>query len=295
MKTDAAKSWFDLGVMLVLLAALIFMSGCKGGLFGGSHSPDVGTPPIIVYNTINHPGSRSITNNANTGTLSPMYQAPEGEVEAAPAAGTAYVTEPQMPASGAQNAGTQANKFGIQVINDGVKRTAETDLSAAAQLMAGNTQSNAGQTPATAQRQGTATPTATQTANPEHNPALQVNPATALTGQGTAQVTNPTSTLAGASSQPGAVTGGSGTGTATSGDRTDTTDRTDLTDRESVTAVTANADGTKTVTTASGKTMTGKAMGPFQSGTETVWVLLLADGTAVRLNATGANATALGQ
>jgi hypothetical protein len=49
------------------------------------------------------------------------------------------------------------------------------------------------------------------------------------------------------------------------------------------------------VTTASGKTLTGKAMGPFQSGTEEVWVLLLADGTAVRLNATGANATALGQ
>lgn len=283
----------SVAVVAVLVFLALAMSGCRGGLFGGAGA-EAGKPTIKLYEVNFAAGANSIAIIGSAGTQAPMYQGAEAATPAG--APLSMGVAGGLPgAAASENAGVNGGKYAMQTIKDGTKRLAETDASAAAQLMAGNTQSAGTQTPAQVQRQGTAAPTSTVTANPEHNPALQVNPATALTGQGTAQVTNPTSTLAGASSQPGAVTGGSGTGTATSGDRTDTTDRTDLTGGETATAVTANADGTKTVTTASGKTLTGKAMGPFQSGTEEVWVLLLADGTAVRLNATGANATALGQ
>ena len=212
MKASVRREWADAvpGLILLLSAALLLVAlcaGCRGGLLGGAGA-EAGRPTIKVYEVHFATGANSIANIGNAGTQSPMYQSPETATEKDGAG--PYFTGGTMPASGGTNAGTAQGKYVQQNVNDSNKRSAESDISAAAQLLAGNTQSTGTQTPAQVQRQGTATPTSTTTANPEHNPALQVNPATALTGQGTAQVTNPTSTLVGASSQPGAVTGGTG-------------------------------------------------------------------------------------
>jgi hypothetical protein len=309
-ETDKAKekttmNWkAKIADAVLVLGLLLALTGCRGGLFGGAGADAGLTREIKLYEIHFATGANSIANIGNAGTQSPMYQSPEAATETDGAG--PYFTGGHMPASGGTNAGTAQGKYVQQNVNDANKRSAETDASAAAQLMAGNTQSTGTQTPAQVQRQGTATPTSTTTANPEHNPALQLNPATALTGQGTAQVTNPTSTLAGASSTPGAVTGGTGAATGQTGQTSPTgqtgltgqTGQTTSTAGELVTTVTANPDGSKTVTTDTGTSYTGKiadVFPPTGTGTETTAVLLLSDGTPVKLRATGDNALRLGQ
>jgi hypothetical protein len=210
------------------------------------------------------------------------------------------VTGPELAATGgAQNGVGKGLMVQLSVGGEGMNRKADVGVDAALQALAGNTQSTAGQNPTTAKKESTASgaPTTISPSN-EHNPALQLTPATALTGQGTAQVTNPTSTLAGASSTPGAVTGGVGTATATTQPAASPTSPTTSTAGELVTTVTANPDGSKTVTTDTGTSYTGKVVGVFPptgTGTETTAVLLLSDGTPVKLRATGDNALRLGQ
>jgi len=286
-----------LGRMIVALVMILFccmvgiaLTGCRGGLFGGRQSPDAGKGDIKVYEIHFASNANSIANIGNAGTQSPMYQAPEGDVETAPAAGGtgAYVTTPTMPASGAQNAGTLAAKYGMQVINDGNKRSAETDTSAAAQLVAGNTQTQAGMNPATTQRQGTSNAGGSVTGTNEANPTRQTTVPVNLSGTGTAAQT-PTATIAGAGSQPGAVSGGTT-------DATEATAPTTLTDTiptaeagttgvETVRKVVANADGTLTVTTDQG-THTGKLLSqPSAAGKP--YVFMRSDNVPVTMTATG--------
>lgn len=262
--------------------------GCRGGLFGGRQSPDAGKGDIYVYRIQNEPGSRSVTNIGNAGTQSPMYQAPEGVIEGGggDGAGT-YVTTPAMPANGAQNAGTAAGKYILQTINDGVKRAAETDTSAAAQLIAGNTQSQGTMTPATVQRQGEATTTSTATQTPTQTKTTTIAPATALTGAGDASVPGASAIAAGPTSAPVVTTANPvaapaavapvATGTA---------------QYETVTTVIRNPDGTYSVTTDAGNAYTGTVIAvPVNGGT--MAQITRANGQKAYLMATGANAELL--
>ncbi len=173
---------------LILVALMLVgcaCTGCRGGLFGGRQSPDQGNGDIKVYEIHIAPEAKSVVNIGNAGLQSPLYQAPKDGSTPAEGNGATRVTTPTMPAStGTGNAGTAAGETVMLIVNDGNKRTAESDVAAAAQLLAGNTGTQGTQTPAQVQRQGTATPTSTSTATPTVTETPTIAVPVSLAGQG---------------------------------------------------------------------------------------------------------------
>lgn len=148
------KAWL---IVLVLAAAGCTTCGCRGGLFGGRMNPagdGAGRSTIKVYEINIAENARSIVNVGNAGQNVPMYQARE-QAGTQDGEGAVRVTTPTMPATGGANAGTAAGENVILTVNDGVKRSAETDAAMAAALQAGVTGSTMGQTTPVGQRQGT--------------------------------------------------------------------------------------------------------------------------------------------
>lgn len=176
-------------VLLGILVAGCATCGCRGGLFGGAGA-DSGRPGVNMYTFNIAEGAKSAIIVGSAGTQSYMPQLPEG------------TTADAKAASG------QMNQWGT---GGSMNRSAELDLSAALQSLAGNSQTQAGQTPGTTQRAGTTTATGTQTQTPTKT--TTVAPATALTGQGTA---SPVAQAAGPASTPAqAVTPAAEPATAT--------------------------------------------------------------------------------
>jgi hypothetical protein len=175
----------------------------------------------------------------------------------------------------------------MQTINDGNKRAAETDTSAAAQLIAGNTQSQGTMTPATVQRQGEANANATATQTPTQTKTTTIAPATALTGAGDASVPGASAIAAGPSAAPAVTTANPVTATAKLAPVATGTSQ-----YETVTTVVKNPDGTYSVTTDKGNAYTGTVIAvPVNGGT--MAQITRADGTRGYLMATGANAELL--
>lgn len=204
-------SFARIGIALAAAALLLALgAGCKG-IESCPDEAGIGRT-IKVYEINVASDARSQVFIGTVATQTPMYQEPETAAET-PADGSAYVTMPTQPVTAGANGGTASGKYVLQVINDGAKRAAETDLATAATLASGLQQSQVGQTSPITQREGTTTGTQTQTSSPQQNDATQFNPNVPVTGQGSAQVTSPVSTQAGAAATPGAVSGGSGAGT----------------------------------------------------------------------------------
>lgn len=146
-------------VLILLALGLVGCTtcGCRGGLFGGRMNPagdGAGRSTIKVYEINIAENARSIVNVGNAGQNVPMYQARE-QAGTQDGEGAVRVTTPTMPATGGANAGTAAGENVILTVNDGVKRSAETDAAMAAALQAGVTGSTMGQTTPVGQRQGT--------------------------------------------------------------------------------------------------------------------------------------------
>ncbi len=163
---------------LILMALALVgcaCTGCRGGLLGGAGA-DSGRPGVTMYTFNNAEGAKCTIVVGSAGTQTYMPQLPEG------------ITTDSKAASG------QMNQWGT---GGSMNRSAEMDLSAALQSLAGNTQTQAGQTPATTQRQGTASANASATQTPTSTDTTAIP--IAVTGQGTA---SPTAQAAGPASTP---------------------------------------------------------------------------------------------
>lgn len=167
--------WTTALILFALLLVGCACTGCRGGLFGGAGA-ESGKPGVNMYTFNIAANAKSAIVVGSAGTQSYMPQLPEGATDAK-----------------AGNSG-QMNQWGT---GGSMNRTAEMDLSAALQSLAGNTQTQAGQTPAITQRQGTATATGTATQTPTLTDTTAIP--IAVTGQGTA---SPTAQAAGPASTP---------------------------------------------------------------------------------------------
>lgn len=216
------KTWSRLRQRAVLEAAAILIGivlvgcttcGCKGM---GKGPEDLGRGTMKVYEFNVASNAKCVFNIGNAAAQAPMYQ--EGEAAVEEASGEAYVSTPAMPATATTgNAGTAAGKYIIQTVNDGTKRSAETDAALAAALQSQTQASQQGTVAPQGLRGGTV---GTTTGNPVSTPTLTdtttIAPNLPITGQGTAQVTSPAAGAGG-----GSATGGAGSGTANSTGDTD--------------------------------------------------------------------------
>ena len=203
-------------VWLLLLVAACMTCGCGRMNPQADRQQGLGVPK--VYEVHIHPGARSIVNIGNAANQTPLYQAADqGGPQPAEGNGATRVTTPSMPATATTgNAGTAAGENVLLIVNDGAKRTSETDAALTAAMQAGVTGSNLGQTAPQAQRQSTSSGTGGPgTATTSTTDTTAIAPAIPVAPGGTAAVTNPSNAAAGPASQPGPVGGASGASTTT--------------------------------------------------------------------------------
>ena len=205
--------------ILALMATILL--GCRG--LGSQEPVEQGTI-MKVYELNFASDAKSVVNIGNGASQSPMYQGPEGIVEAStqgdypgdPTEGTGGAQE--HSASGGTNALTARGKYNIAGQNDNFKRIAETDVASALELAAGLSQSAAGLTAPVAQREGTATGTGTIESTPRIEDTRNVQPIVPITGEGPASGTGSSVVSGGEGNQPnqgGGTTDGSQTVTIT--------------------------------------------------------------------------------
>jgi len=261
-----------LGRMIVALVMILFccmigialacaVSGCAG--FGS------GTPKTALYtfNIAKDAKSTIVVGSAGTQTYMPQTL----EVADVPdATKLTATTGPELLASGATAAGVAKGKMSQVIVGaDNAKRTAENDVSAAMQALAGNEQTTAGQTPAMVQRQGEAAATGTTTSTPMATKTTTVK--IPLTGQGSATVDDASTNT--------------GTGTATPSETATPAAEAGTTGVEVASKITKNADGSYTVVTDKG-THTGELLRtPTEAGGQ--YVLLRTDGSPVAFTCVG--------